>query len=209
MAAPMMSLVRLMMRTNVPTLATTKLARPTSTLSKRFSELGQTYACRTLTSTASRRADESQSTYATPTSKAMSKADKDAKKEVIQGYDEFFSEESIKENNLSEEVLKIFDIANASQKEQSKHAIKALMKEWELHERDTSSTPVLVAGLTGKIQRLQGHCISNPKDLHSRRGLVAMVEQRRKALQYLKRKDFPKYNEVLERLKIRGVIGMR
>lgn len=147
-------------------------------------------------------------TFATPTSRATADTD-DSETEVIHGYGEYFSEAAIEENNLSEDLVKIFDLNNASQKERTKHVLAQLAKEWQLHDRDTGSTPVLVALTTGKIQRLQAHCIANPKDLHSRRGLVAMVEQRRKALQYLKRKDFPRYNEVISKLNIRPVVGMR
>jgi len=66
-----------------------------------------------------------------------------------------------------------------------------------------------VAVLSAKISSLQSHQQTNKKDLHSRRGLVAMIEKRRKLLQYLKRKDFSRYNLVIEKLRIRPVQGVR
>ena len=66
-----------------------------------------------------------------------------------------------------------------------------------------------MAVLSAKISSLQSHQQANRKDLHSRRGLVAMIEKRRKLLQYLKRKDFSRYNLVIEKLRIRPVQGVR
>lgn len=67
---------------------------------------------------------------------------------------------------------------------------------------DSGSTEVQVALLTAQINHLQGH-FSEHKDHHSRRGLLRMVSQRRKLLDYLKRKDVARYTSLIERLGLR------
>ncbi len=68
---------------------------------------------------------------------------------------------------------------------------------------DTGSSEVQIAILTAKIENLKEHLLEHKKDNHSRRGILMMVAKRRKLLSYLKKKDANKYNEVLEKLKIR------
>ena len=68
---------------------------------------------------------------------------------------------------------------------------------------DSGSTEVQVALLTAQINHLQGHFSEHKKDHHSRRGLLRMVAQRRKLLDYLKRKDVERYNELRTRLGLR------
>ena len=68
---------------------------------------------------------------------------------------------------------------------------------------DTGSPEVQVALLTAQINHLQGHFKEHTKDNHSRRGLLRMVSSRRKLLDYLKRKDLDRYNQLIERLGIR------
>lgn len=70
-------------------------------------------------------------------------------------------------------------------------------------EADTGSPEVQVALLTANIEGLQGHFKANKKDHHSRRGLIRMVNQRRKLLDYLKRKDADRYLELIGRLGLR------
>lgn len=70
-------------------------------------------------------------------------------------------------------------------------------------ETDTGSTEVQVALLTANINKLQGHFGDHKKDHHSRRGLIRMVNQRRKLLDYLKSKDTPKYVELIKALGLR------
>ena len=70
-------------------------------------------------------------------------------------------------------------------------------------EADTGSPEVQVALLTANIEGLQGHFKTNKKDHHSRRGLIRMVNQRRKLLDYLKRKDADRYLELIGRLGLR------
>lgn len=69
--------------------------------------------------------------------------------------------------------------------------------------QDTGSAEVQIALLTRRIEDLTGHFKANPKDHHSRRGLLKMVGQRRKMLNYLKRKDIEKYRAILEKLSLR------
>ena len=69
--------------------------------------------------------------------------------------------------------------------------------------KDTGSAEVQIALLTRRIEDLTGHFKVNPKDHSSRRGLLKMVGQRRKLLNYLKRKDIEKYREILEKLSLR------
>ncbi|CCG85729.1 30S ribosomal protein S15 [Erwinia piriflorinigrans] len=68
---------------------------------------------------------------------------------------------------------------------------------------DSGSTEVQVALLTAQINHLQGHFSEHKKDHHSRRGLLRMVSQRRKLLDYLKRKEVTRYTSLIERLGLR------
>ena len=68
---------------------------------------------------------------------------------------------------------------------------------------DTGSPEVQVALLTHNINKLQGHFKINGKDHHSRRGLIRMVNQRRKLLDYLKGKDLGRYQALIGRLGLR------
>lgn len=70
-------------------------------------------------------------------------------------------------------------------------------------EGDTGSPEVQVALLTANIQCLQPHFKTNIHDHHSRRGLIRMVNQRRKLLDYLKKKDADRYLELIKRLGLR------
>lgn len=68
---------------------------------------------------------------------------------------------------------------------------------------DTGSPEVQVALLTANINKLQGHFKDNKKDHHSRRGLIRMVNQRRKLLDYLKGKDGARYVALIAKLGLR------
>lgn len=70
-------------------------------------------------------------------------------------------------------------------------------------EGDTGSPEVQVALLTAQINQLQGHFKAHHKDHHSRRGLIRMVNQRRKLLDYLKRKDLDRYTALIGKLGLR------
>ena len=71
------------------------------------------------------------------------------------------------------------------------------------HDSDTGSPEVQVALLTNRIVYLTEHFKVHRKDHHSRRGLLKLVGQRRRLLDYLKRSDFPRYKAVIDRLGIR------
>ena len=79
----------------------------------------------------------------------------------------------------------------------------AIIAEYGRSEGDTGSPEVQVAILTARINELTEHFKANPKDHHSRRGLLKMVGQRRGLLAYLKKKDIERYRSLIERLGLR------
>jgi small subunit ribosomal protein S15 len=78
-----------------------------------------------------------------------------------------------------------------------------VMQEYQTHNGDTGSPEVQVALLSAHIDDLSGHFQSHPKDHHSRLGLLKMVNQRRKLLDYLKNVDSERYRKLIERLGLR------
>ena len=78
-----------------------------------------------------------------------------------------------------------------------------VVKTYQRSGKDTGSPEVQVALLTERINGLTEHFKSHVKDFHSRRGLLKMVSQRRKLLDYLKRNDAGKYRSVIDRLGLR------
>lgn len=82
----------------------------------------------------------------------------------------------------------------------SKDAIK---KEFQLHDSDSGSSAIQIALLSKRIEDLTGHLKSHRKDHSSRHGLIKMVSQRRKLLDYLKSKDEASYKGLIKRLKLR------
>ncbi|GEQ97414.1 30S ribosomal protein S15 [Iodidimonas gelatinilytica] len=78
-----------------------------------------------------------------------------------------------------------------------------LIKDYAQAESDTGSPEVQVAILTERISNLTGHFKTHAKDNHSRRGLLKMVNQRRRLLDYLKRKDQNRYTALIKRLGLR------
>ena len=78
-----------------------------------------------------------------------------------------------------------------------------IVKKYQLHESDRGSTKVQVALLTARINDLTGHFRAHKKDHHSRRGLLKMVGQRRRLLDYLRSNDTDRYAELIKRLGIR------
>ena len=85
----------------------------------------------------------------------------------------------------------------------SKEKKQAIIKEYGRSEGDTGSPEVQIAILTARINDLQNHFKANPKDHHSRRGLLKMVGQRRNLLAYLKGKDIERYRTLIEQLGLR------
>ncbi len=78
-----------------------------------------------------------------------------------------------------------------------------IIKEYQMEAGDTGSPEVQVALLTHNVNKLQEHFREHNKDHHSRRGLIRMVNQRRKLLDYLKSKDASRYSELIKRLGLR------
>ena len=79
----------------------------------------------------------------------------------------------------------------------------ALIGDFKTHDKDTGSPEVQVAILSERITYLTEHFKTHGKDHHSRRGLLKLVGQRRRLLDYLKSKDVDRYAEVIKRLGIR------
>ena len=78
-----------------------------------------------------------------------------------------------------------------------------IVKDFRLHEKDTGSADVQIALLTDRINRLTEHLQKNVKDHSSRRGLLMMVGQRRRLLDYLQDTDVDRYQAVTKRLRLR------
>ena len=78
-----------------------------------------------------------------------------------------------------------------------------LIEDYKIHETDTGSPEVQIAILSSRILYLTEHFKTHKRDHHSRRGLLKLVSQRRKLLDYLKASDKARYEKVIERLEIR------
>jgi small subunit ribosomal protein S15 len=78
-----------------------------------------------------------------------------------------------------------------------------IMQQYQRATGDTGSPEVQIALLTARINGLTDHFKMHVKDHHSRRGLLKLVSQRRKMLDYLKRKDNGKYHQIIEQLGLR------
>jgi small subunit ribosomal protein S15 len=75
-----------------------------------------------------------------------------------------------------------------------------IIDKFATHKGDTGSPEVQAALLTEQIKNLTGHLQQHPSDVHSRRGLLSMVNKRRRLLQYLLKKDADRYKAVIEKL---------
>ncbi|RJR27486.1 30S ribosomal protein S15 [candidate division WWE3 bacterium] len=78
-----------------------------------------------------------------------------------------------------------------------------IIKQSRLHDADTGSPEVQVALLSEKISKLSEHLKLHKKDNHSRRGLLQMVNKRRRLLSYLKKKDDDRYSSLIEKIDIK------
>jgi len=81
--------------------------------------------------------------------------------------------------------------------------ISTAAEPYRLHEKDTGSTKVQVALLTARINSLTDHFRTHAKDHHGRRGLLKMVGQRRRLLEYLRRTDLTGYRKLVDELGLR------
>ena len=79
-----------------------------------------------------------------------------------------------------------------------------LINEFSKNDKDTGSTGVQIAVLTERIKNLTEHFKTHNKDNHSKRGLVALVNKRKKLLNYLSKKNKSEYSELIKKLNIRG-----
>ena len=81
--------------------------------------------------------------------------------------------------------------------------MKKKVKELQIHDKDTGSSEVQIAQLTGKIESLSKHIKQFKKDKHSSVGLLRAVNRRKKLLDYLKKNKIESYKEVLTKLNLR------
>jgi len=75
---------------------------------------------------------------------------------------------------------------------------------YQLHDKDTGSVEVQIALLSERINRLTEHLKVHKKDFHSRRGLLMMVGHRRRLLEYLRKRNIEKYQEIVKELGLRA-----
>lgn len=85
----------------------------------------------------------------------------------------------------------------------TKERTAELVKEHGKNDKDTGNTQVQIALLTERINDLNKHFQTNPKDHHGRRGLLQLVGKRRRLLDYLKNEDIERYRELIKQLGIR------
>ena len=83
---------------------------------------------------------------------------------------------------------------------EKKHTV---IEKFKKHQKDTGSADVQIAILTERINALTEHFKAHKKDHHSRRGLLRMVNRRRKLLDYLKKHNVEEYQNILDKLKLR------
>jgi small subunit ribosomal protein S15 len=86
---------------------------------------------------------------------------------------------------------------------QAREVKEQVIRDYRVHDKDTGSPEVQIALLTTRINELTEHFKTHGKDHHSRRGLLKLVGQRRRLLDYLKGKDGGRYRTTIERLGIR------
>lgn len=87
----------------------------------------------------------------------------------------------------------------------SKRKKQTIVKEARIHEKDSGSAEVQISLLTEQVESLVGHLKKNPKDHHSRRGLLMMIGKRRRLLTYLKNRKPKKYEALLKKLNLKSI----
>ncbi len=80
---------------------------------------------------------------------------------------------------------------------------KEILKEYEVDVEDTGSPEAQIVLLTEEINNLFGHLEDHTKDIHSRKGLVGMVNKRKKLLKYLKKEDEERYKEIIKKTNLK------
>lgn len=86
----------------------------------------------------------------------------------------------------------------------AKNDKSSIIEQFRIHEQDTGSPEVQIAILTKRVNDLTEHLKQHKKDHHSRRGLLKMVGQRRRMLNYLKKTDIERYRRIVEKLELRS-----
>jgi len=86
---------------------------------------------------------------------------------------------------------------------QDKNKKQKIIENFKIHSLDTGSVEVQIALLTDRINILNEHFVTHKKDFNSRRGLLILVGRRRRFLNYLKKNDSKKYEEILDKLSLR------
>tara|TARA_Y100001960_G_scaffold311893_1_gene373002 strand:- start:284 stop:553 length:270 start_codon:yes stop_codon:yes gene_type:complete len=81
---------------------------------------------------------------------------------------------------------------------------KQIIEKYAINEKDTGSAEVQIAVISERINNLSNHFKNHNNDVHSKRGLLALVNKRKKLLSYLSRKDTSKYQDLIKKLNIRG-----
>lgn len=85
----------------------------------------------------------------------------------------------------------------------TKRVKSRIIGEHKVHEKDTGSAQVQIAMVSRQIDELAAHLKKNPKDHHSRRGLLKMVSKRRKLLAYLKKNELKEYEKLIKKLDLK------
>ena len=86
----------------------------------------------------------------------------------------------------------------------TKKSKQEIISKFAINEKDTGSAEVQVAVISERIRKLTEHFKNHNHDNHSKRGLIALVNKRKKLLNYLSKKDESKYQEIIKKLNIRG-----
>lgn len=85
----------------------------------------------------------------------------------------------------------------------TKRVKSKIITEFKKHEKDTGSAQVQIAVLSRQMDDLAKHLKKNPKDQHSRRGLLKMVSQRRRLLSYLRKREPSAYDKIIKKLDLK------
>jgi small subunit ribosomal protein S15 len=85
----------------------------------------------------------------------------------------------------------------------TKRVKSRIIGEHKVHEKDTGSAQVQIGMISRQIEELAAHLKKNPKDNHSRRGLLKMVSHRRRLLTYLKKKEPKEYEKLIKKLDLK------
>jgi small subunit ribosomal protein S15 len=100
-------------------------------------------------------------------------------------------------------VRQVLDPKNASAGEVQQMVQRKIMQDFRIHELDTGSPEVQIAVLSARISYLTGHLKQHKKDKSAQRGMLLLVQQRRRLLQYLRGEDTSRYEALVKRLNLR------